>query len=194
MKSSEFVSMFCSSQTSTMALVFFPFPRMSISAVAVFYLLTSCYLTGKGDDAEGVASSGFVGYEDPPEIVAKALRCFNDKYIYSACEESYRLKASGNVEVPLEKTEEYCSGPCLGETHLVLDCIDGIFSNFLFYNKATLQDVRDTIHAGCGYGPQRGNFDVLEHIRAETDKAWRASNKTVIGFSFIILGLFSLFL
>lgn len=39
-------------------------------------------LIGKGDDVEGDgATSGSIGYEDPPEIVAKALLCFNDKYV-----------------------------------------------------------------------------------------------------------------
>ncbi|CAK9328945.1 unnamed protein product [Citrullus colocynthis] len=177
-----------------MTLVFFHFARIPIYALLLFYFLTYACFYGKCDDFESGSTSSSVGFEDPPEIVAKALLCFNDKYIYSACEESCRLKESGNLEVPLEKTEEYCNGPCLDETRLVLDCINGIFSNFLFYNRATLQDVRDTIQAGCGYGPQRGNFDVLEHIKAERGNACRASNKAVLGFCFFILGLFSLLL
>lgn len=76
---------------------------------------------------------------------------------YRSCEESYRLTQTGNLNVPKEKTDEYCNGPCLTETHLVLNCIDNIFKNFVFYNKATIQDVRDTVQAACSYGPQRGN-------------------------------------
>ncbi|KAL4014937.1 hypothetical protein IC575_027158 [Cucumis melo] len=185
---------FFSPITSTMALFFLHYARVPLSAILLFYLLTYGCFYGKCDDFESGSTGGSVGFEDPPEIVAKALLCFNDRYIYSACEESYRLKESGNLEVPLEKTEEYCNGPCLSETELVLDCINGIFSNFLFYNRATLQDVRDTIHAGCGYGPQRGNFDVLEHINAERGNACRASNMAALGFSFFILGIFSLLL
>lgn len=82
---------------------------------------------------------------------------FGISQIYRSCEESYRLSESGNLNVPKDKTEEYCNGPCLTETHLVVNCIDNILRNFLFYNKATIQDVRDTIQAGCGYGPERGN-------------------------------------
>lgn len=40
----------------------------------------------------------------------------------------------------------------------MLDCIDKILTNFEFYNKASIQDVRDTIQAGCGYGQERGDI------------------------------------
>ena len=78
--------------------------------------------------------------------------------IYSSCEESYRLSQSGNLNVPPEKTDVFCEGPCLSETNLVLNCLDNIFSNFIFYNRATIKDVKDTVEAACGYGPQRGNY------------------------------------
>lgn len=57
--------------------------------------------------------------------------------IYHSCNEAYRLSASGDLHVPQEYTDEYCTGPCLSETHYVLDCIGGIMSNFKFYNEAT---------------------------------------------------------
>lgn len=77
--------------------------------------------------------------------------------IYNSCEESNRLKENGNLQVPPEKTEEFCEGPCLSETNLVLSCIESIFSDFLFANRATIPDIKETIKAGCGYGPERGN-------------------------------------
>lgn len=76
--------------------------------------------------------------------------------IYSSCEEAHRLKQSGELNVPPEYTDEYCKGPCLAETHHVLDCINGILKGFIFFNRATLNDVRETIKSGCGYGPKRG--------------------------------------
>ncbi|PNX67996.1 hypothetical protein L195_g055927, partial [Trifolium pratense] len=76
--------------------------------------------------------------------------------IYQSCEESYRLSENGNLDVPSEKTDAFCEGPCMSETNLVLGCIDNIFSNFIFYNRATIEDVKETILAGCGYGPERG--------------------------------------
>lgn len=79
--------------------------------------------------------------------------------IYQSCEESYRLNENGNLNVPGEKTDVFCEGPCLTETNYVLTCLDNIFSNFLFYNRATIQDVKETIQAGCGYGPERGDYN-----------------------------------
>lgn len=83
--------------------------------------------------------------------------------IYSHCDEAYRLSQSGEINVPPEYTEQYCKGPCLKETHHVLDCIDGIMKHFVFYNKATLSAVRETIKIGCSYGPKRGNtlYDIV---------------------------------
>ncbi|XP_042475097.1 uncharacterized protein LOC122057151 [Macadamia integrifolia] len=112
--------------------------------------------------------------DDPAQIVAKALLCFNNKYIYSSCEETYRLKESGNLNVPPQETDQYCNGPCLEETNLVLDCIDGILNNFLFYNKATVQDIRTTLSAGCGYTSERGNFNVAQHMQADYSHASKA--------------------
>ncbi|KAL6995301.1 hypothetical protein U1Q18_005438, partial [Sarracenia purpurea var. burkii] len=83
----------------------------------------------------------------------------------SGCEEAYRLIESGNLDVPPQYINQYCTGPYLTETNLVLDCVDNILNTLQFYSKATVQDVRDTIKAGCGYGSQRGNFDVAEHIQ-----------------------------
>lgn len=55
-----------------------------------------------------------------------------------------------------ENTDEYCSSPCISETHLVLNCIENVLSHFKFYNKASINDVRETIKSGCSYGPKRG--------------------------------------
>ncbi|RWR94266.1 dnaJ subfamily A member 1 [Cinnamomum micranthum f. kanehirae] len=115
--------------------------------------------------------------EDPVQIVAKALVCFNNRLIYANCEESYRLSEKGTINVPSEATDEYCNGPCLDETKLVLNCIDGVLSHFLFYNKATVQDVRITINAACSDSSERGNFDVASHIQGENSHAHQ------IGFS-----------
>lgn len=84
--------------------------------------------------------------------------------VYSSCEQSYRLTESGNINVPPEHADQYCRGPCFSETNLVLNCIDNILSHFLFYNRASIEDVRETIKAGCSYGPERGkniSFSVI---------------------------------
>lgn len=119
------------------------------------------------DEGEKDPEVGPDGYIDPPHIVANALLCLNEKHIYSNCEESYRLSGSGELHIPHDHVNEFCSGPCLEETNHVLHCIEGIMDHFVFYNKATTQDVRDTILAGCGHGDERGDFDVAEHIEAD---------------------------
>ncbi|KAL0367788.1 UNVERIFIED_CONTAM: Acetate/butyrate--CoA ligase AAE7, peroxisomal [Sesamum radiatum] len=119
-----------------------------------------------GGTNQNFPQAGVVG-TDPGLVFNKALECFNDKYIYSSCDEAYRLTENGDLHVPPEYTDQYCNGPCLMETHHVLDCIDGILEHFVFYNRATLKDVRETIETGCSYGPKRGDFNVEEHIEAD---------------------------
>ncbi|XWS08517.1 hypothetical protein CRYUN_Cryun40dG0009400 [Craigia yunnanensis] len=148
--------------------------------------LEDAIFTGKAD--EDLPQTGAVA-GDPAQIVSKALLCFNDKYIYSSCEETCRLTASGNLDVLPDYADKYCNGPCLSETHLVLNCIENIMTNFLFYNKATIQDIRDTIQAGCGYGPERGNFNVEEHIEAERSSINKAATHILFGIGWIVIGL-----
>ncbi|KAK7821494.1 uncharacterized protein LOC111988153 isoform X2 [Quercus suber] len=155
--------------------------RLWLFAVALTYVSVLYGDLGKADEVPQ-------GY-DPAQIVAKALLCFNDKYVYSSCEESLRLSESGKLKVPPQKIDEYCNGPCLTETNLVLNCIENIFLNFKFYNKATIQDVRDTVKAACGNGPERGNFDVTEHIKAETSNAHKAVNQILYGLGLMIVGM-----
>nr|GEW62249.1 putative pentatricopeptide repeat-containing protein At3g16890, mitochondrial [Tanacetum cinerariifolium] len=116
--------------------------------------------SGGGSSGSGsVVNGGHASDDKPDEIVVKALQCFNEKEIYSSCEESYRLTESGQLHVPPEYVNEYCHGPCLQETHLVLNCVDDILSHFVFYNHATVQDVKETIKIGCSDGPHKGDFD-----------------------------------
>ncbi|CAI9765833.1 unnamed protein product [Fraxinus pennsylvanica] len=118
---------------------------------------------------------------NPANIVDKALECFHDNYIYSSCDETYRLSQIGELNVPPEYTDQYCKGPCLTETHHVLDCLDGITKHTIFYNKATLSVVRETIKTGCSYGPKRGDFSVAEHLQAEENSARTLSKSVIYG-------------
>ncbi|MCL7040653.1 hypothetical protein MKW94_004924 [Papaver nudicaule] len=136
----------------------------------------------------GNGVQGGDGVEDPAQIVAKALYCFNDRFVYSSCKESYRLTQSGNINVPPEATDEYCSGACLTETHLVLDCINNILSNFLFYNKATIWDIKATIKAGCSDTDERGNFNVAEHLESND------GHKATMSYALFYVYIFIMFL
>ncbi|KAJ3694068.1 hypothetical protein LUZ60_009548 [Juncus effusus] len=117
--------------------------------LAIFCLFAQCCMS---DNAVG--------------IVGRALECFNDNYVYSSCQESYRLTAQGAINVPLTATDSYCGGPCLEETNLVLKCIDDIMYNFRFYDGASVRDVRFALSRGCGHSAGRGNFNVLQNLGA----------------------------
>ncbi|KAI8005242.1 hypothetical protein LOK49_LG08G03293 [Camellia lanceoleosa] len=157
--------------------------------LALFLIHISVFSSKFGMADENVPQTG-AAIVDPTQIVDKALICFNNNYIYSSCDESYRLDQSGSLNVPPEHIDQYCNGPCLAETHLVLDCIGNILINFEFYNKATIQDVTDTIKAGCSYGSQRGNFNVAEHIQAKTSKADKITIMPImVGLVWMILVL-----
>ncbi|ESW16987.1 hypothetical protein PHAVU_007G200600 [Phaseolus vulgaris] len=103
--------------------------------------------------------------------LVEALSCFNNKLIYVGCDEAYRLNPSGNINIPVEATDLFCSGACLTEAQQVLNCIDDVLSNFIFYNKATVQQMRYALNAGCSFSRQRGNFNLAEYIGGETNNA-----------------------
>ncbi|KAJ7977871.1 Glycine-rich protein family [Quillaja saponaria] len=119
--------------------------------------------------------------------IARAFLCFNNKLIYAGCDEAYRLNPTGNINVPPEATDLFCNGPCLTETQLVLNCIDNMLSNFLFYNKATVPQIRYALNVGCSLIRQRGNFNLGEYIQGEISSAYKLSIS--IGFhAFLLIG------
>lgn len=163
------------------------FVKQWLLALMLLFIVIFCFKSGKAETGIAGTGLGYIpepgggardgggvvagGGDEPEEVIVKALQCFSDKHIYSSCEESYRLTESGQLHVPPEYVDGYCNGPCLKETHLVLNCIDDIFSHFVFYNRATIEDVKKTIKAGCSYGPHRGDFIVAEHIESNSYKA-----------------------
>lgn len=87
--------------------------------------------------------------------------------IYNGCNVAYRLNQSGNINVPLAATNEFCQGPCLSGSKQLLDCIDNMFSSFVFYNKASVGQIREVINQGCSYTNRRGHllFNFLFYFR-----------------------------
>ncbi|KAI7727941.1 hypothetical protein M8C21_015483 [Ambrosia artemisiifolia] len=146
--------------------------QTGIAGTGIGYIPQPGSGAGGGFGNGGGGGGGFGGIGTG--AIAKALVCLNDK-IYNECEESYRLTESGELHVPPDYTDQYCGGPCLKETDLVLNCINDVFSNFIFYNRATILIVKDTIKDGCSYGPSRGNFNVAEHIRANGGNSYKFS-------------------
>jgi hypothetical protein len=112
--------------------------------------------------ADEAAAGAFHGQKRSTEdIVARAIICFSDRYIFSGCQGQYRLGPEGALRVPAAAAEAFCGGPCLAETRLVLGCVDGIMDSFRFYNGASVRDVRLALDRGCGL---RGDFDVLRRL------------------------------
>uniref|UniRef100_A0A0E0JGH2 DUF7731 domain-containing protein n=1 Tax=Oryza punctata TaxID=4537 RepID=A0A0E0JGH2_ORYPU len=133
-----------------------------------FLLMMACVCSWsitccKSDEAAAAAAAvAFHGQKRSTEdIVARAIICFNDRYIYSGCQGQYRLGPEGELRVPAAAAEAFCGGPCLAETRLVLGCVDGIMDSFRFYNGASVRDVRLALDRGCGL---RGDFDVLQRL------------------------------
>ncbi|KAK9139210.1 hypothetical protein Scep_008891 [Stephania cephalantha] len=141
----------------------------NIIHLLLIVVLLSAPLNCKSDNDGGFR------IENPAQFIEKALSCFSNKDIYSRCEESYRLTRRGELNVPYAATDLYCNGPCLEETHLLLNCIDNIFSKFLFYNKAGIWDIRKTLTAACSDNSERGYFNVAEHMES---KALRIAGST----------------
>ncbi|CAO2198471.1 unnamed protein product [Urochloa humidicola] len=131
-----------------------------LACVSCCLLIPCC----TSDGAEAAAFHGQKRDATPTDIVGRALICFNDRYIYSGCQESFRLGPQGSLGVPPGSADAFCGGPCLAETELVLRCVDGIMGNFRFYNGATAADVRYALDRGCGTSALRGDFDVLSRL------------------------------
>ncbi|XP_039032363.1 uncharacterized protein LOC120167406 [Hibiscus syriacus] len=123
----------------------------------------------------------------PAESLANAFFCFNNKYIYTGCDEAYRLNESGNLNVPREATDVFCNGPCLAETRLVLQCVDDVLSGFVFYNKATVRDITNVLRAGCSYTSTRGNFGVGDYFQGGISDASRLGESSMISLSTLTL-------
>uniref|UniRef100_A0A2C9VBY5 DUF7731 domain-containing protein n=1 Tax=Manihot esculenta TaxID=3983 RepID=A0A2C9VBY5_MANES len=133
--------------------------------------------------------SCYSGYAQdvPRQTVGDALFCFNNE-VYTGCDEAYRLTLSGNINVPPEATDLFCTGPCLTQTQAILNCIDNVLSDFLFYNRATVRDIRYVLRAGCSHTNLRGNFNVARYIEGETSSACKLENLLgIFAFTWIIV-------
>ncbi|KAB5556042.1 hypothetical protein DKX38_006951 [Salix brachista] len=105
----------------------------------------------------------------PGQMVAKAMLCFNNKIVpflavfFFFFFELFLLTSCARAE-----------------TRLVLGCINGVISDFLFYNRATVRDITYALSAGCGSTGYRennmflftvGDFNVARYIDDETSSA-----------------------
>ncbi|KAK9283968.1 hypothetical protein L1049_012226 [Liquidambar formosana] len=71
----------------------------------------------------------------------------------NSCQDKYQLTEEGWVNVTLADTEEYCKwGGCAQHSRAVLMCLHLVKHDFRFIDKATVQDVNNTITQGCSSG------------------------------------------
>lgn len=84
--------------------------------------------------------------------------------MFIGCDEEFRINQSGIINVPSDSTDRFCNGPCLLEAKLFLKCIDKIDSNYVFNNKATTQDIRNALDAGCSTTYNRGTYNSKQDI------------------------------
>ncbi|CAL5094396.1 unnamed protein product [Urochloa decumbens] len=97
------------------------------------------------------------------ELFERACHCFDDPNIYGQCAEEFRLNAEGAFHVQRNEVDSYCGGPCLEETKLALQCVEEVAAqSFRFSNGASVLAVRRALGTGCGYGPERGTFEIRE--------------------------------
>ncbi|OEL32100.1 hypothetical protein BAE44_0006880 [Dichanthelium oligosanthes] len=99
------------------------------------------------------------------ELFERACHCFVDPNIYGQCALEFRLNAEGAFHVQRNEVDEYCGGPCLEETKLALQCVEEVAAgadSFRFSNGASVLAVRQALGTGCGYGPDRGTFEIRE--------------------------------
>ncbi|CAN6333411.1 unnamed protein product [Urochloa humidicola] len=97
------------------------------------------------------------------ELFERACHCFDDPNIYGQCAEEFRLNAEGAFHVQRNEVDSYCGGPCLEETKLALQCVEEVAAqSFRFSNGASVLAVRQALGTGCGYGPERGTFEIRE--------------------------------
>ncbi|KAJ9185986.1 hypothetical protein P3X46_005550 [Hevea brasiliensis] len=122
----------------------------------------------------------------PGQTVGDALFCFNNK-IYNGCDEAFGLTLSRNINVPPEATDVFCNGPCLTQTQAILNCIDSVLSDFLFYNGATVRDIRNILRTGCSYASLRGNFNVARDIHRLPNLLGIFASTWIIVLSLLVL-------
>ncbi|XP_039135596.1 uncharacterized protein LOC120273028 [Dioscorea cayenensis subsp. rotundata] len=103
---------------------------------------------------------------DAVQIVATSALCFDNRTIIQNCLATLGFNATTNSSSNLTTTNGFCDGPCYGQTMLVISCIDGILSNFQFYNAQMMQGVRSIFQAACGKNNSANATDGSGNVEA----------------------------
>ncbi|XP_017696827.1 uncharacterized protein LOC108511080 [Phoenix dactylifera] len=95
---------------------------------------------------------------DPVQIVARAALCFDNRPVLNNCLTSMGVNVGGTNSSAQQNisTTTFCNGPCFGQMMLMTNCINGILSNFQFYNPGMMQGVQAIFQTACGQNSNNG--------------------------------------
>ncbi|KAL0927825.1 hypothetical protein M5K25_002038 [Dendrobium thyrsiflorum] len=111
---------------------------------------------------------------DSVQIVARAALCFDNQTVTNGCMRWMRRISNRTVT-----TNRFCNTPCYGQMMLVLNCVDGVLTNFQFYSPGLMQGVQSIFQMSCG-GRTSNNINtstsgnmVAETIEAKVDQIFK---------------------
>ncbi|XP_072961043.1 uncharacterized protein [Typha angustifolia] len=104
--------------------------------------------------------------QDSIQIVATAALCFDNRPVMNGCLTWMGINVTGSANTTSSNTTAlapdnnsttnstagFCNSPCFGEMMLMMNCVDGIMSNFQAYNPGLMQGARALLQMSCGFG------------------------------------------
>ncbi|PWA74202.1 hypothetical protein CTI12_AA254500 [Artemisia annua] len=74
------------------------------------------------------------------------------KRVSPDCPGNLTLSTDGWLNISSSETQQFCQGPCKQHTLDVLKCVWYVKHDYKFDNKATIQNINETINNGCEHG------------------------------------------
>ncbi|KAL7583477.1 uncharacterized protein LOC128129336 [Lactuca sativa] len=72
--------------------------------------------------------------------------------VSSDCPGKFTLHVGGWLNISANETQAFCEGGCAQHTQQLLKCVKYVKQNYVFRNKATINNLNDTINIGCTHG------------------------------------------
>ncbi|XP_072997751.1 uncharacterized protein [Typha latifolia] len=127
--------------------------------------------------------------QDPIQIVARAALCFDNRTVINGCLTAMGINVSATVNLTdiqhntplvsknnsnINSTTALCNSPCFDDMKLMMDCVDGIMSNFQGYSSGLMQGVKAIFQMSCGFG---NNNTAIPATRAADPQAATGAKK-----------------
>ncbi|CAL5366578.1 unnamed protein product [Camellia sinensis] len=109
-------------------------------------------------DTGSVSLTFFLEKRRNPELLEEEFgfsAAFLERFLHftsDSCWSEYWVTEAGWINVTQADGEVYCTGGCSEHTQAVLKCIHLVKHDYVFVNKASVQDLNQTITNGCDYG------------------------------------------